>query len=214
MTDCYLVEKRLIDMRPTVFARSEFHGLARRPGAPYPLYTYSYSERHEHPLYLIKNYVGTAPIFCPNLSWIVDSEAAAALVGLPNVAFLQVRYDCVYAFAHSSDLASQGPIDRLSDASTAPSVEHDQALAKALGPRFEVIVEMANRIVERFSRDLVSVSVTTPNKARPLEIQVSRAILDEYPIFWSRGHVVRADVLERVRTFLDTDFFHVHPIEL
>jgi len=195
-----MVEKRLMGSF-TPFARAMFHGKAWRPGAEYPLLEHRPGDDPLYCLSVTKNVFAEAPVFQPNLAWIIASRIRARLEGVPFIEFLQVRFEKLFSAPYAPEY---NPLPGAEDDSEYFDLfANEVALIDGYGEWFEVIVPM----LRVSSSDGVEVAVSRELSSKPLVFRVSPQVLSETPVFWFKELFLRGDVFERLSPLLNRRYF-------
>lgn len=183
-----------------------FHGKARRIGAEYPLYCYNLGDKLEHPLKLTKNIYSVSDIFSPNTSWIVTQQVHSVLNQYENIAFLKTEYHKVFNIKWKTGEFVES--DLFDSDEILAQFSHDPSLLKTAPVFYEVITPIWDKLPQKMKTG-ICLTAKTGEYGVPVEITVSPQTFKTYPILWHDGHFVSEDVLERIKPYINNNFFEV-----
>jgi hypothetical protein len=166
--------------------------------------------RPQAPLHMWKNVFRMPDVFQPHSEWVVSEAVKRDLERFAGIQFLQAVFTRLFLypyaardFSHWRRVEQWGELEKIITDSP-----HDPRLESTTGPYYEVIVPRQMDVVGQYGDRLRRVEVRTDDP-KPVILHLSREMLEEYPFQWERGQVLSEAVYERVKPFLNRDYFDV-----
>jgi hypothetical protein len=174
------------------------------------------------PLCLERNVYQIPDIFLPVGNFVVSSRVKEKLEGLPNIAFLPVRFSRLFSFPFragdfsyfQTDSFLQDPVEYAPEKFFARQ-ENSPSLHSSVGEYYEVIVPRLNDIKARYHhlkryRYLFEFAVVNSE----LELELSPELLRDHPAVWQFWNVLSEDVYRRMLPYFNWDYFEMQESEI
>jgi hypothetical protein len=194
-----------------------FHGHCERGGISYPHErNCRIGDDYREPLHIWRSGTTVPPIFSPSNNWIVSRSVRDRLAGLPNIEFLPVVFEKLYAydllignFAWYDAPTCDRPEDLFKCLPDIPQLhEH-------VGPYYEVLVARLIDLVPYYEGwQALSFDIGTAPNEWSVETPMSRAVFRDHAIVWGNCSFLRGDAHERIEQYLNPYFFNVMGVTL
>jgi hypothetical protein len=159
------------------------------------------------PLRLWKNVHRIAPLFQPELRWVVSDDVKTALAGLPHIDFLGVQFTRLFDYPYRAKDFSHWD-GRQTWYEIEPIIEdapHDPSLVDRIGRFWEVLVPRHMDVHKKY-KDLKRFHFDIPRQ-EDVDVDLSAKMLENYPILWDGPHILSEAAYSRVEPFIDWDYF-------
>jgi hypothetical protein len=158
------------------------------------------------PLRLKKNTYGIADVLKPHRNLVVSERVKQRLGDLPNVQFAPVEFTVLFSLPYRVSDWSPFEGDYHEVMERLNSIPDDPRLHESVPEFYEVIAPRHEKVAPRFSSS--DSIIQSPLDGRPLSVAVSRSMLEEFPVLWTReGIMLSAIAFDRLRDAIDPVFF-------
>src|SRR5688572_8012814 len=198
-----------------------FHGETYRDGrterrySDLPVYDpYRVEVLLQHPAELLRNAYEVPPVFKPTVHLVLSKQVRDAVGEHENLHYSPVSFRHLFWIPWRFGEADPDLLRNMLACSPWDAAfkkrKHRPDLVDSIGAYYELVI-YRNRDVPPAFADARPVSIRHPTNAdlnRPIDVQLSEAILDAYPLLGTfNGTIVRGDFFERLRPWIDWRFF-------
>lgn len=204
-----------------MFYAAMFHGEVYRAGCTERTYgdtgledPYRVEELLRHPAELLRNAYAIPPVFKPTVHLVLSQQVREAVGEHECFHYSPVSFRHLFWLPWrlgEADPDVVRPMLRYRSWDVAfQRRKHRPDLLDSVGSYYELVI-YRNRDVPPTFADARPVSIrhpTKPNMRPPINVLLSKGILQAYPLLWTfNGTIIRDDFYERLRPWIDWHFF-------